>query len=374
MEQIFKCDIYNKSREWQAPLGAFVKVEGTKRFDNVSDFDITVKANHNRLGQLLQPGTRLKLRLRDETFIEGPIVAHAGEGPGVSGTFTFSVEDNFRILRNFLIYQKPGESMANQVLAYSYEQTGDAETVFKDIVRLNIGNRGVEPVIIAPNLNRGGTITASARMATIYNEMFPLLESLGLGASVSATPNGLVVDVYVPGTYPNKLTESSRVIRKWKYQLKAPDVTHVVVGGQGEGVDRRFIDANDSVREALWGDRIEVFRDARDAALIDTYYERATETLFDGRGSAALVVNLAETANFKLGGPKGLKVGQRVTAKVAQGLVEVTDILREVDFSWSTDSGLDIKGQIGQAVEPTAQIVSTISQLAGSVSKLKASL
>jgi hypothetical protein len=172
---------------------------------------------------------------------------------------------------------------------------------------------------------------------------------------------------------PNKLTERSRVIRKWKYNLKAPEVTAVVVGGQGEGTARTFIRASDPTREDLWGDRIEVFRDARDAALLATYNERAAETLFDGRGSANITVNLAEAGNFRLGGPGGLKVGQQVTAAVADGRVEVTDILREVDFSWTVEDGLDIKAQIGQSLEPTASIVNAITRLSGSVSKLKAS-
>ena len=370
---LFQLDLYDKNRVWQYPVGAFVSLEGTKRFDNISDLDFTVKATHNRLPFMLTPGTRVRCKLRGQTFIEGPIRDWEATGPGVQGEFTFSVEDNFRILRNFLIYQVPGGDMAAQAGAYHYTQTGNIETVFKDIVNLNIGDRGYEPVIIAPNQNRGGIVTAQARMAKIYNEMFPLLGANGLGAKVDATPAGLVVDVYAPGTYPNVLSEGSRIVRKWKAKVSAPDVTHVVVGGQGEAEARTFIDANDSVREDLWGDRIEAFRDARDASDINTYYERADETLFEGRGSASIEVVLAETKNFKFGGVDGLNVGQVVTARVANDLVEVTDILREIEFSWNAEDGLKLKGTIGQPMDPNAVVVNAISKLAGSVNKLKAS-
>jgi len=369
---LFQLDLYNKNRVWQAPVGSFISLEGTKRFDNISDLSFTVKATHKRLGLMLTPGTRVRCRLRGETFIEGPIREHAGAGPGVSGTFTFDVEDNFRVLRNLLIYQVPGGSMAAQSGAYRYEITGNMETVLKDIIDKN-KYRSFEPIILAPNLNRGGTVTAQARMAKIYNEVFPLLESMGLGVTIVASPAGLTIDVYEPGTYPNPLTEQSRVVRKWKSRVVAPDVTDVVVGGAGEGTARVFIRKTDTTAETLWGDHIEVFRDARDADNSDTLNERADETLFDGRGSASLEVTLAEAGNFKFGGPTGLKVGQVCTAKVANGLVEVTDILREIDFSYDAEKGLQLKGTIGRKTDPNAAVVNAISTLGGSLDKLKAS-
>lgn len=370
---IFRCDLYDMNRNWIAPVGSFVRVDGTVRFDDISEFELTVKATHRRLKEMLTPGTRMKLRLRGDTLIEGPIRTHEGAGPGSSTEFTFGVEDNFRILKNFLIYQVPGADIYHQNLAYNYTITGDAETVFKDIVQKNFGTRGGEPLIIAPNLHRGGTITSSARMATIFNEMFPILESKGLGATVKATPAGLVVDVYVPGTYPNKLTEQSRIVRKWKYALHAPDITSVVVGGQGQGTSRTFIDKQDYVAEELWGDRIEVFRDARDASDVLTYFQRADETIFEGRGTSSLKVKLAETGNFKFGGPQGLRVGQQVTAEVGGGAVKVTDILREIDFSWDAENGLSIDAQIGKSVAPTAAVARAMQRLSDSLSKLKAS-
>jgi len=371
---LFKCDIYDKNRNWIAPIGAFESVEGTVRFDNISDFEITVKATHKRLGALLTPGNKLKLRMRDETLIEGPIRSHQGSGPGQSSTFTFGVEDNFRVLRNYLVFQVPGGTMAAQAGAYNYTITGDMETVFKDIVSKNLGTRGWEPIFVAPNLNRGSTVTSSARMATVYNELFPLLEERGLGAKVTASPAGLTVDVYVPGTYAGpKLTEQSRIIRKWKYNLSAPDVTNVILGGGGEGTARIFRERWDIVRQNLWGDQIEVFRDARDTSSTTVLNERGDETLFDGRGEASLEVEFGETSNFKFMGPNGVRIGQVVTAEVAGGAVSVTDVLREVDFSYDADEGLKLKGQIGRKVEPNAKMAQAITKLAGSFDKLKAS-
>jgi hypothetical protein len=370
---LFQCDLYDRNRNWLAPVGSFVAVEGTARFDAISEFELTVKATHKRLGLMLTPGTRMKLRMRGETLIEGPIRTHGGAGPGTSTEFVFGVEDNFRILKNYLVYQVPGGTMAEQAAAYNWTETGNIEKVFKDMVALNIGDRSPEPIIIATNQNRGGTVTTSARMATVFNEMFPLLEEKGLGATVTATPAGLIVDVFVPGVYGTKLTEQSRIVRKWKYGLQAPDVTAVVVGGQGEGTARTFIEKTDSARELLWGDRIEVFRDARDASLLATYNDRADETLFDGGGTVGIKVTLAETSGFKIGGPTGLKVGQQVTASVANGMVEVTDILREFDFSWNAEDGLSVEAQIGQSVAPTAQISRAMGKLSDSLSKMKAS-
>jgi hypothetical protein len=370
---LFQLDLYNKSRVWQAPVGSFTSLEGTKRFDNISDLEFTVPATHNRLGLMMTPGTRVRCKLRGETLIEGPIRSHAGSGPGVQGAFTFGVEDNFRILRNFLIYQRPGQDMVDQGLSYRYEITGNVETVFKDLITKNVVSRSIEPVIVATNQNRGSVITSQARMAKIYNEMFPFLEAQGFGVTVTASPAGLTVDLYQPGTYANPLTESSRVIRKWKYRLEAPDVTHVVVGGEGEGTARTFMSKTDTARQTLWGDRIEEFRDARDANNLDTYEERADETLFEGRGAVGIEVQLAETKNFHFHGSDGLHVGQLVTAKVAGGAVNVTDILREIEFSYNVEDGLKLTGVIGHETDPNVRMAKTIAKLAGSLGKLKAS-
>ena len=373
LTDMFRLDLYDKNRNWIAPVGSFISLEGTKRFDNISDLSFTVKATHPRLNEMLTPGTRVRCRLRGDDFISGPIRSHDGTGPGVSGEWTFGVEDNFRVLRNFLIYQVPGGTMAQQSNAYNYTKTGTAEEVFKDIVTKNIQNRSYEPIIVPANLGRGGTVTAQARMAKVYNEMFPLLESMGLGVKIDMTPAGLVIDVYEPGVFMTTLSENSRIIRKWKYQLDAPEVTHVVVGGQGQGTARTFISHTNTSRENLWGDRIEVFADARDAELLDTYHERADEVLFDGQGGAGIIVTLAETENFKFGGDKGLKVGQLVTAKVAGGAVQVTDILREIDFSFDVEKGLKLTGKIGKITEPNALMAQAIATLGGSLAKLKAS-
>lgn len=370
---LIQVDLFDRNRNWIAPVGAFKSIEGTVRFDDISDFELTVKATHKRLPEMLTPGTRMRCKLRGDTIVEGPIRTHKGSGPGSSTTFTFGVEDNFRILKNFLIYQVPGADMDHQSGAYNYTVTGDAETVFKDIVQKNFGTRGGEPLILGTNLHRGGSIKVQARMAKIYNKLFPLLESKGLGATVRATPAGLVVDVYVPGTYPNKLTEQSRTIRSWKYDLKAPAITSIVVGGQGNGTTRTFIDKQDYTAEELWGDRIEKFTDARDANDLLSYFQTADEEIFDGQGSASLKVKLAETGNFKMGGANGLKIGQKVTAEVAGGAIKVTDILREFDFSWNAEDGLSIEAQIGSSVAPTAQFAKAIQKMAGSLSNLKAS-
>lgn len=372
MAPLFKVHLYDKNRVWECPVGAFEKIEGSIRYDNISDCEVTVKATHKRLGFMLEPGTRLGVFLRGEWLMGGPIRSHNGEGPGTSTSYSFGVEDNFRVLRNFLVYPVPGQPVSNQVAAANYKVTGNMETVFKDIVSKNLV-RGPEPIIIATNQNRGGTVDSSARMATVYNELFPLLQAKGLGAKVTQTPAGLIIDVYEPGVYPNKLTEASRIIRKWKYKLEAPDATRVVVGGGGEGTARTFVERSDTAAEALWGDRIEVFRDARDVSTLATMNERGDETLFDAKGKVSITCELAETDSFHLGGVDGVKVGQIVTAEIGNGAISVTDILQQIDFSWDADSGLKLKAQIGLPVEPTAKLMKHISKLALTVDKLKAS-
>ncbi|SEE26887.1 virus ReqiPepy6 Gp37-like protein [Arthrobacter alpinus] len=369
----FRIDIYDKNCQWKAPLGDLKSIKGTVRHNAISEATLTVAANHKRTDLLGAPGARLGIKLRGEPLMTGPIRAPVGAGPGVAGDLVYSVQSDFRILHNVAGWPAPAKLITQQGDEGAYYSIGrqPAETVLKDVVAKNAITRLGFPLTIAPDLGRGADIEASFRMHPLYDRLFPAVDTAGIGVSVIMAGGGLVLDVYVPKVYPNVLTEQSRVIQKWSFSGTAPDATRVVIGGQGQGDLRVFETLADIAREDEWGDIIEVFRDARDTSDGTTYLMRAQETLDETAARGTLTVELAETERFRYGGVKGIRVGDLATASVGNNIT-VTDVLREMEFSWDRPGGLKLSSTIGPKDDPMDQLMQAITTLARGVHDLKA--
>lgn len=371
---MFRIDIYDKDFKWKAPLGDFKKLEGTIRWNAISELTLTVAASHIRAGLLAAPGVRLVVRFRD-LVVSGPVRQRKGAGPGVAGDLVFGLQSDFRVLHNFLGWPNPAGSLAQQGDDGAYYTIGrrPAETVLKDVVRKNILQRaGYSKLTVAPDQARGAVTQASFRMHPLADRLFPAVSDAGLTVTVVQDPTGkLVLDCEVPSIYPNVLTEQSRVVQKWEFTGNAPEATRGVIGGQGQGTEREFIPFRDPARETEWGDVIESFRDARDTSDGATHAQRGQASLDETAARGSLTVELAESGNFQIFGAKGLKPGQLVTARVGAG-IEVTDVVHEIDLSYTEDAGLELSATIGPKDDPLDSLMQAITTLAKGVHDLKA--
>lgn len=368
-----RVDIYDKNCQWKAPLGDLKSIQGTVRHNAISEATLTVAANHSRTDLLGAPGARLGISLRGEPLMTGPIRAPSGAGPGAGGDLVYGMQSDFRVLHNVLGWVEPALPLTQQGITRDYYTIGrqPAETVLKDAVAKNAVTRLGFPLTIAPDHGRGADIEASFRMHPLYDRLFPAVDTAGIGVSITMTAGGLVLDVYVPRVHPNVLTEKSRVIQKWSFSGTGPDATRVVIGGQGQGDLRIFESLADTALETAWGDVIEVFRDARDTADGTTYLMRGQETLDETAPRGTLTVELAETESFRYGGAKGIRVGDLATASVGNNIT-VTDVLREMNFSWDRAGGLKLSSTIGPKDDPMDQLIQAITTLARGVHDLKA--
>lgn len=375
---LFRTDIYDRARNWQAPLGDVKKLEGTIRANAISDMTLTVAAGHKRAGLLAEPGARIRTKFRGEYLISGPLRQRAGAGPGVTGDLVFSCQSDWRILHNFLGYVNPAERVTSGPLLRQGEESAyytigrrPAETVLKDVVRKNIVERRGYGLTVAADKGRGKVTEASFRMHPLYDRLFPAIQDAGLVVTVEQNDAGaLVLDCYEPAPYPNVLTEGSRVIQKWSFTGSAPEATSGVLGAQGQGEQREFLAFRDPAREALWGDVSEVFKDARDTSDGTTHAQRMASALLETAAKSSLTVELAESGNFKILGPKGLRPGQMVTARVGNG-IEVTDLVSEINFSWDAANGLKLDATIGPKDDPLDTLVQAITSLSRGFNDLK---
>lgn len=346
-------------------VGDPLAVRLTERHNAVSTAEITVAADHRRLGDLLTPGCRVTVDRDGQRMLSGPVTSWRGAGPARAGSVTLGVEGDLRVLRGVLCWPVPGAGLGAQTVAYDV-RTGPAETVLKGFVTANLVGRLGRPVTVAANLARGATVTVQGRFHSIMDRVLPAVEAAGLGVSVVQDDTlGLVLDVYEPVTYQRVLSEASGVVTDWQWSRVGPAATRVIAGDQGQAEARSFTSTVDAARESEWADVIEVFRDARDTDDPATLTQRRAETLADGAPKTGLRLTLSETDNFRYG--TAVRVGDRVTVEVGPGVV-VTDVLREAVLEWTADEGLRIEPVVGERTDdPDAALAAAVASIARAV-------
>lgn len=338
-------------------VGRPLEVKPVIRHNIKSTATFSIDSDHDRAADLMAPGARVMIYREGEFQMSGPVRLSTGRF-AVDSSLTFTVEDDFRILNNWLAWPKPGAPLTGQDVEYR-TITGPAETVVKTVMAENAARLGF-PLTVAPDQGRGSTGTYTFRFHPAYDRLFPAVDQAGIGVTVRQDGAGLLLDCYQPRDYPHRLSPESGTVVGGTYTLTAPAATRVVVGGQGEGVAREFQGFPDAARESEWNDVIEVLRDARDSGTGNVYAERAAETLAEGAPLAGLSLELSETKHFRYGGA-GLRVGDRVTAEVTGQLY--TDVLREVRLSLDKD-GDTATPVIGErADDPDVRLAKSIRAL-----------
>ncbi|MCC5781371.1 hypothetical protein CRM73_00110 [Kocuria sp. CCUG 69068] len=377
MKPPFRIAVYDKHLTRRGWIGDPISVHFTPVHNGQGQVQLTVASDHPRVPDLMTPGARLVVTYAGTETISGPVRGLSGEGPERAGQITVTVQDDIRLLWRVLGWAAPTRAVTAQGDDGAYwRATGAAETVLKAAVRVNAVDRLALPVRLAPDLGRGAVIPGgvSLRFHPLADRVLTQVEQAGLGVSVvqdgpAQQGTGVVLDVYQPKIYPRALTEAGGTLVDWKWNQDPPEATRVVAGGAGEGTARAFITATDTGRETEWGDVIEVFRDARDAETAATLAARAQETLTEGAPTSGLALTLAETGTFRYGGPHGVRVGDTVTIRLANG-VELTDVLRQATITWDQD-GLAVVPSVGDRTDdPSAQLAKAIGRLAGTVREL----
>lgn len=291
----------------------------------------SIDADHIRAADLMSPGARVMIYRHGEYQMSGPVRLVAGQLT-TDAALTFTVEDDFRILNNWLAWPKPTAAVTAQDVEYRVI-TGPAETVVKTIMAENAARLGF-PLTVATDQGRGDVGTYTFRFHPAYDRLFPMVDQAGIGVTVKQSGNGLLLDCYTPRNYPHLLSPESGTVVGGSYSLAAPTVTRVVVGGNGDGVARDFRTFSDAEREVDWNDVIEVMKDAQDSGSGDIYATRADETLSAGAPLAGLSLELTESKHFRYGGD-GLHAGDLVTAQINGQAY--ADTLREVRLTWDKD-------------------------------------
>jgi hypothetical protein len=349
------CTIYDKEFWREGFINDAESVEVTPTHNDVGIAKLTLPLDHPKAAMLVELATtgsaRAVFEEDGEHRLSGPLEFIEASGPSNEGLITFTFDDDFRELRNILGWPVPGAGIGAQTSEF-YTLTAPAETVVKTLVQLNGVARLGKPITIAPDLGRGETITVSLRFHPLYDKLVPVIDKAGIGVSIKQSGAGLLLDCYEPTTYPLDLSEQAGIVTGFKWTYRRETATDVIVGGKGEAVEREFFKSSDPARIDKLGERIEVFRDARDnqgetyPEREVVYIERVNETLSETQALPGVALTLSETSNFRYGGDR-FNVGDRVRVKLGTGLV-VEDILRSALIRQSSADGFTTVPMVGE--------------------------
>jgi len=346
---LFRISVYDKDRNFECNIGNPSKLEAVIRWDQVSTLTMTLPLAHRRTPELMADGARLRVLFRGEHLISGPIVSEAIDSTGgKDDTYTVTVEDDFRILKEIYGWPVPASSISDQSFAEYATYTGNAETIVKEAVTENgVTRMAVPGLTVAPNLNRGSTIPGGVpfRFHSLAEQLFPAVTDAGIGVTVRQEGTALVLDVHEPAELNTKLSVKGRTLKQVSMTRTRPTASRVIIGGQGEGTTRKFRMLTDPLREAQYGMRAEAFRDARDDNADAVMDARGQETLREQGPKNGVSITLAGSGIFQYG-PGGFHVGDRVPIEVTTG-VTFTEVIRECSIKWASPTHADIEPSVG---------------------------
>lgn len=354
---VFRISVYDKDRAYKCPIGNPSSLEVTVRHNLVSTLRMTVSLDHERVPELMADGARLKVLFKGEHLISGPITADEVDTDGVKGTYSITVEDDLRMLREILGWPVPDAAIGSQSAREYYTYLGNAEYCLKTAVTHNgVTRLAVPGLTVAPNLNRGATIPGGVpvRMHPLMDQFFPAVEDAGLGVTVRQDGTSLVLDVYEPTTHPRTLSVKGRTLKHVNMTRSRPTASRAIVGGPGDGTARTFTQTVDAARETQYGMRAETFQDARDAkddpeagtTAAGIMAARAQETITEHGPKNGVSITLAGAGIFQYG-PGGFHVGDRIPVRVTDGIV-ITEVIREVTLRWVTKGYATTDPSIGE--------------------------
>ena len=327
------------------------------RFNNTGTWQMFFPFD-DALGDLLRTpgyGIRVLLSQSNETLISGPtLAAKLTQTPDdVRGRWLIEGSSDEVVLQERLAYPDPSEADVGAQSVSHDQRQGTAEAVIKGYVDSNMGPtapsvRQVPNLVVASGASLGPIIDATARFTLIQDLIYGIAESAGLGYSVKQVADELVFDVFEPvdRSATIRMDIENNQITSVDYEYGAPKTTRAIVAGQGEAVERLFIERTsvDSLAaESLWVRRVETFQDARQSQTVEELEQAGDENLAEnGKTIESLEVIPSDDITMMYG--RDWFLGDVIT--VVSGFIETTATVTEVGVAVSTD-GVRVGAVVG---------------------------
>lgn len=367
----------------QVPPENLVDALFINRFNNAGTWQLSFPYG-DPLGDLLRTpgyGIRVLMSPDNETLISGPTLsAKLTQTPeDLAGRWLIEGASDDIVLQERLAYPDPSEDDVTAQTVSHDRRSDEAETVMKGYVEDNMGPsapavRQVPNLVVAVDTELGPVIDTSARFIKIQELLYGVAESAGLGYEVKQVDDELVFDVYEPvdRSATIRMDIENNQLSSVNYGYGAPGKTRAIVAGQGEAVERLFLERTNTESlnaETLWSRRIEVFQDARQAESTDELAQAGDESLAeDGKTVVSLEVTPSDDIQMRYG--RDWFLGDVVT--VVSGLIETTATVTEVGISVKPD-GVRVGALVGdpQLKDFDSRLVSKVNNNEERISSLE---
>lgn len=356
----------NLQRVAQIPEEYLVGFTCVLRKNEVGAWKVSLPYSHPIRSLLTTPGSGLVVTYNGSVLQSGPtkVYTTTQKVDDPDGITEVQGVDDSVILLDRLAYPTPTTAdVTAQTSAYDV-RTGVAETVMKAYVDANVGAlapvaRRVSNLTVEGSYGRGATVKGSARFDVLNDLLVALADAseaggVPLGYDVRQSGSNLVFEVYQPTDRSStvRLDVANDLLSESAYSVQRPKFTRAIVGGQGDGTARAFLErttAASLAAETAWGRRIEAFVDARDGADSTTLQTAGDSALAtDGKPIVSASVKPTDDSTMLFGVDWFL--GDTVTVVV--GDYELTSVVNEVGFRVDAD-GVRLYGTVGEPKQQT---------------------
>ena len=346
----FRIQIYDTSFAKQGEVNSYQSVEFTLRLNAVGSWTIKLNPSDQAVQELVQKRRRITVDYKGVRILSGPVeLRRQVRDENGLRVYEFGGPDDLIWLADRLAYPNPGGTIPGDNIVFTQTATddirrGNGETVIKGYVTANAVTRLAVPgLTVATNLNRGSTTTGSARMISVLDTVAPVANGSGLALSLKQVAAGLVFDVFAPTAQPVRLSENLKNLKAWEYVEEAPGATRVVVGGQGDGVAKKFLKRTLSTSETDWETR-EQFYDATDVDTDADLPIRGGEYLGQNAPQAGFSVTPEDSDSMSFA--VNYNLGDVVTVEVTDGVFE-SDTVKQVVLTHAVGGLVTVQPAIG---------------------------
>ena len=336
------------------------------RYNTISTWTLSMPTDHPMIEALKQPGAGIIVTFQSTVLLSGPSTwtqtIQTKDNPG--GTTQVTGLDDSVLLRDRLAYPTPATAdVTLQTTPYDI-RTGAAEDVIKGYVNANLGPgapvaRRQAGLTVEASLGRRATVKGSARFDVLYELLQQLADAsinagTAIGFDIVQQGSGLVFQCYLPTDRSKtvRLDIANNLLTETTYSLAQPVMTRAIVGGQGDGAARAFVERTSTIStaaEASWGRRIEKFVDARDGA-DSTALATAGDAVLGTDGKAQITASVRPSDDQAMLFGKDWFLGDTVTVVV--GSFELAAVVTELALSVNED-GVRLYGTVGEPVLQT---------------------
>ena len=289
----------------------------------------------------------------DVPLMSGIITSDRDEKSGYPAT-QWTGRCHLDYLDGMITLPNPARAADDQKDGSHYTDKGPAAEVIFQMVRKHVA-QGARDEFRTPLRVSSTWADKPGKQVSVKSRFKPLLEEVqaaaktgGITFSTSMTRDGAIrFHQSVPEDRSRyiRLSEDNDALGDWSLERERPEVTKVLVAGQGEGDARtlKLVEGNTND----WGTSRIVFQDRRDTDELDDLIEAGEETLADGAETASISVDLVDTPNMLFG--VDFHIGDLVTVQLANGAT-IVDGVQEVELTYS-DTGREGKLTVGPTGE-----------------------